>query len=333
MKSCKKLSRLSLALALVLSLTFSARALEVVSVSITPNDSEGANYAPIAENISLNTFKNVAVHGQFAAVDPEGDLLSFRMAAQPRKGSVEVDGERFVYTPEDDKKGRDSFTYVAVDSQGNISDEATVDIRIEKQSVKLSYSDMSGSDAHYAALRLAEEGVYIGEQLGSEYFFSPDETLSRGEFLTLCMNTVGIVPLDGVTRTGFYDDNDIPDWEKAYISTALIAGVVQGYSTDSGEIVFSSTDDISCAEAMVMLNNALKISDVRSASSMEYDAAPAWAAQAAANLSACSIIPGHPTAGYTASLTRADAAKMLAASLELLEERKDNGSSLLSWAW
>lgn len=332
MKSSRTFRSLTLILAIVLALTFSAQALEVISVSVTPEPGQSVNYAPIAENLSFTTFKNVAVHGEFAAVDPEGDVISFRISAQPRKGAVEVSDAGFVYSPAEGKKGRDSFTYVAVDSKGNVSDEATVDIRIEKQNVKVSYSDMDSSDAHYAALRLAEEGIYIGEQVGSEYYFDPSETLSRGEFLTLCMNAIGLEPLSGITRTGFSDDADIPVWEKAYISTALMAGVVQGYSTDSGEIVFSSTDEISCAEAMVMLNNSLKISDVSSAASIEAEALPVWAAQAAANLSACSII-SPTTANYNSPLTRAEAAKMLCSSLDLLEERDSGNGSLLSWAW
>lgn len=332
MKFSRKFRSITAALAIVFALTFSAQAIEVITVSVAPTPSAGANYAPIAENLCFTTFKDVAVHGEFAAVDPEGDMISFRIATQPRKGSVEVNGAGFVYTPEAGKKGRDSFTYTAVDSNGNTSEEATVEIRIEKANVKLSYSDMEGHDAHYAALRLAEAGIYVGEQVGSAYYFKPEETLSRGEFLTLCLNTIGLEPLEGISRTGFSDDADIPVWEKAYVSTALMAGVVQGYSTSTGEIIFSSADTISGAEAMVMLNNALKIADVSVLSGLTYEeAAPAWAAQAAANLSACSIIGS--SASYSGQLTRGEAAKMLCASLDLLEERNSDSGSLLSWAW
>ncbi len=332
MKSSIQFRSIAAAMALVFALTFSARAVEIISVSVSPAPSAGANYAPISENLCFTTFKDVAVHGEFAAVDPEGDMISFRIATQPRKGSVEVNGAGFVYTPEAGKKGHDSFTYTAIDSTGNVSDEATVEISIEKANVKISYSDMAGHDAHYASLRLAENGIYVGEQIGSSYYFKPEETLSRGEFLTLCLNTIGLEPLEGISRTGFHDDDDIPVWEKAYVSTALMAGVVQGYSTSEGEIIFSSADKISIAEAMVMLNNALKINDVSVSSSFNDDeAAPVWAAQAAANLSACSIISS--SIRPSGELTRGEAAKMLCASLDLLAERTDGTGSLLSWAW
>jgi hypothetical protein len=66
----------------------------------------------------------------------------------------------------DGKKGKDSFTYVAIDSGGNISDEATVTVNIKKQSTNITYSDMSGNSSNYAALMLAEKGVFTGESWG-----------------------------------------------------------------------------------------------------------------------------------------------------------------------
>ena len=86
------------------------------------------NGAPIAENLELTTYKNVAVTGQFSAVDPEGDILTFRLVDKPARGAVTLpeDGStEFVYTPFENKTGKDSFTYVAVDAVGNTSAPAT----------------------------------------------------------------------------------------------------------------------------------------------------------------------------------------------------------------
>ena len=62
---------------------------------------------------------------------------------------------------------------MAIDSGGNISDEATVTVNIKKQSTNITYSDMSGNSSNYAALMLAEKGVFTGEKLGESYFFCP----------------------------------------------------------------------------------------------------------------------------------------------------------------
>ena len=195
--------------AAILLLSLPAFALEIISVSLTPEET-GTNYAPIAQDLEFKTYRNVAIEEELAASDPEGDPVSFRLASQPKKGTVELKDRCFVYTPKKDKKGTDSFTYTAVDSFGHESAEATVTIRIEKQSTKLRYADLEGDPAHYAALRLAEEGVYLGEQVGGVAYFRPDETLSRGEFLSMCLAAARVELLEGVTRTGFSDDAEIP---------------------------------------------------------------------------------------------------------------------------
>ena len=93
------------------------------------------NAAPIAQDLELSTYKNVAATGQFSAVDPEGDLLTFRLVDKPARGAVTLpeDGSTtFTYTPYENKTGKDSFTYVAVDAVGNTSEPATVKVKIEK---------------------------------------------------------------------------------------------------------------------------------------------------------------------------------------------------------
>ena len=47
--------------------------------------------------------------------------------------------------------------------------------------------------------------------------------------------------------------------------------------------------------------------------------APAWAAQSAANLSTCGVLPAQ--AGLTDTLTRGEAAQLLCAALGLLDSR------------
>ena len=126
--------------------------------------------------------------------------------------------------PYENKTGKDSFTYVAVDAVGNSSDPATVKIKIEKPNTKVTYADMDGDPAHKAAIRLAEEGIFVGECMGGAYFFQPDAAVTRGEFVAMAMNAAGMEALEDVERTGFADDVSIPTWAKPYVSSALKAG-------------------------------------------------------------------------------------------------------------
>ncbi|MCI8303839.1 MAG: S-layer homology domain-containing protein [Lawsonibacter sp.] len=293
-----------------------------------------ANQPPVARNMELTTYKNVAITGYFDAVDGEGDSLTFQLTSTPARGAVTLaeDGSsQFVYTPYENKTGRDSFTYVAVDPAGNTSPEAKVSLRIDKPDTKVTYADLGGHPVQKAAVRLAEEGVYVGRYVDGRYFFDPDQTVTRAQFLTMAMSVAGLEDLEGVTLTGFSDDEAIPTWAKGAVSAALKAGVVQGSRNESGAPVFGACDTISRAEAAVMLNNLLDITDVPVAvfSSGGIDH---WASQAAANLSASGILRPE-TAGsiqLTDALTMADAAAMLDGAMDMMEARE--GGGWLPWS-
>ena len=263
-----------------------------------------ANGAPVAENLELTTYKNVAVTAQFSAVDPEGDLLTYHILNKPARGAVTM--------PED------SFTYVAVDAVGNSSDPATVKIKIEKPNTKVTYADMDGDPAHKAAIRLAEEGIFVGECMGGAYFFQPDAAVTRGEFVAMAMNAAGMEALEDVERTGFADDVSIPTWAKPYVSSALKAGLVQGSRSSDGQVVFQAEEPITAAEAAVLLDRALQVTDV-SADTLAEEGIPTWAAQSAANLATCGVL--SLDGGLSAPLTRGEAAELLCGALELQDSR------------
>ena len=290
------------------------------------------NTAPIAENLEYETFRGVALTGRFKALDPDGDLLTFEITSAPKKGSVAPgDNASFVYTPTEKSRGKDTFSYVAVDENGGVSSAATITINLRKQTTKTTYADMDGSPAHYAAITLAERGVFTGEQLGGEYFFKPEDTVTRSEFLAMCLKTAGNEPISGITRTGFSDDADIPLWVKPYVSAGLMGGIVGGYKTDNGQHVFNPNAPITFSEAAVILNKTLGISDVTGVATVDTEYVPAWAVTAASNLSACNILPAGLSANAENTLTRADAAELLAASCVVLDARKDD-KGLLAWA-
>ena len=285
------------------------------------------NSAPIAKNLEYTTYRGVPLNGVFDATDPDGDAVVFRLATMPKYGEVETSGDTgFVYTPAG-KKSSDSFTYTAVDALGNVSQEATVEISIKKQTAAVMYSDMKEHPSGYAAIRLAETGIFTGKQLGSEFLFEPDAPVSRGEFLTMCLAACGVTVLDGVERTGFGDDDIMPSWAKPYVSAALLDGYVSGYENDEGQIVFSAEDTIKMAEAAVMLNNVLEISDVVQTAAMDSGLCPVWAQQATVNLASCGVV--NRGGDYYAELTRADAAEMLCSALDVMEARETGG--IFSW--
>ena len=306
-----------------------AGAMIMPALALTSTTAEVENAAPIAENLTLKTYKGVAIASRFAAVDPEGDLVTFQVVDSPARGQItldENDSSAFWYTPYEGKKGKDSFTYVAIDANGNTSKPATVKITIEKQKTAVTYSDMDGSPSQYAALRLAEAGVYTGRKVGELYCFDPDETFTREEFLVMAMTAAEAAPLSDVSLTGFYDDREISAWAKGYVSAALIQGTVRGSSNGAGQVVFNAGDAVTCAQAAVIIDRLLAMGDVSSSAAFSAEAVPAWAYQSAVNMEAVSVLPG--SANLSQTLSRAEAAEMLSAMLDVLDSRQTGW-----WFW
>lgn len=298
-------------------------------VTVTLYLLEQENQPPVARNMELTTYKNVAITGYFDAVDGEGDPLTFQLTSTPARGAVTLaeDGSsQFVYTPYENKTGSDRFTYVAIDSAGNTSPEATVKLRIDKPDTKVTYADMAGDPAQKAAIRLAEEEIYVGRYVDGNYFFDPDRPVTRAQFLAMAMSVTGLEELEGVTLTGFSDDAAIPVWAKGSVSAALKAGAISGARDASGAPIFGAAQNITRGEASVMLNNLLDITDVPLEVFSSTGAEGHWAAQAAANLSASGVVAPQTMASAQLSdqLTLAQAAEMLDGALDMMESR-DSG--------
>lgn len=336
MKSKKRLFISTLSLILLLSMVFglTASAFSLFGDSSSPVPTETAQGAPIAMDISLKTYRNIDVSGLLQGLDPEGDAITFAIESEPKRGSLiyDEDNAKFVYMPKKNKSGTEEFTYVAVDANGNTSAPATVTITIEKQSGDVAYADMVGNSAYYAALRLTEEGIFTGCQIGNKYCFMPEKSVTRGEFIAMTMTLVGATAENGTSITGFADDEVIGDWLRPYVNAALQAGIIRGVGSDGGALYLEPDREISRGEAAVVLSSALSISDMLDSSAFTEDV-PSWARQAAANVSSCGIMSADQlhSGGYSQSVSRAEAAEMLLAALELMESRTASGG-LFSWA-
>lgn len=261
--------------------------------------------APIAENLELKTFRHISVGGALSAYDPDGEIVAFMITTPPVKGDVQLEADgSFVYTPYYNKKGRDYFGYKAQDTDGNWSQEATVLIRIQKQKTPVWYEDMQGREGEYAAIALAERGLFVGEQIGRRYCFQPEKPVTQGEFLALCMLAADKPVLKGVMRTGSAEDADIPDWMKEYVASAALQGVRSGTE-------FEAEKQISKAEAAKILNAVLGLYPQDAAEADE-------TVRACLNLQAVGVM--QQTRADETALTREEAARMLAAAADFAEK-------------
>lgn len=211
--------------------------------------------APVAEDSLIETYKNLPNSGTLKAHDPEGEKMTFTVTRSPRRGEVAVNEDgTFTYTPKKNKVGTDSFTYTATDPAGNVSRQATVTINILKPGDQPTYSDTAGHSCRFAAEWMKNTGIFTGETVSGKLCFRPEQVVTRGEFMAMLVQSLGLSVDEDATHTGFTDDT--PTWLKPYLAAALRSGLTAGWP---GGSVFGSDQPITGAEAALLLQNALAL--------------------------------------------------------------------------
>lgn len=222
------------------------------------------NAAPTTQGISdtslhVWTQKNMTVFGSMAASDPENDELTFMVVRYPEKGTLEVTNTTFGdfrYTPKPRFRGTDSFVYVVRDSFGNYSVPTTVTIHVKRGEIDITYTDMDEHSASYAASVMTANHIMQGSIRGDGYYFDPDLSVSKQEFVVMAMKVLGIAPRAEAKATFFDDDQSISPEMKSYIATACQYGYISGTFVDN-KLLFSPEEAISRAEAAVIVSNMM----------------------------------------------------------------------------
>ena len=101
--------------------------------ALTPTVEAEPQSVPTAENAEIVTKINTGVTGRLSASDDDGGELFFYVTTEPVKGRLTLEsGGEYRYCPDSGRRGRDYFGYRVKDADGNVSQEATVIIRLEK---------------------------------------------------------------------------------------------------------------------------------------------------------------------------------------------------------
>ena len=263
------------------------------------------NDPPVAQDSSVETYKNIPNEGALKVSDPEGEGLTYTLIRPPKRGDVELrDDGTFLYTPKKNKVGVDSFPYTATDPAGNISREATVTIQILKPTDANVYTDTTGYSCRFEAEWLRNTGLFVGESVNGQSCFQPDKTVTRGEFLAMMVKSLDI-PTDDAVYTAIPEDT--PQWLKPYLAAAIRSGLTN-HLPDTQTAAWAEAP-ISGAEAAVMLQNALDLSlsdPVLQTIAAQPEDVPAWAASSVSVMEHSGI-----TLSPLQTLTRAQAAEVL----------------------
>lgn len=268
--------------------------------------------APVAEDMALETYKNLENTGKLKVSDPEGQSLTFTITRQPKRGTVTIaeDGT-FTYTPKKNKVGVDSFTYTATDPAGKVSREATVTITILKPTDATQYTDTLGKECRFAAEWMRNTGIFVGESLAETPCFSPEREVTRGEFVTMLVKALDIPTDEELTDTGYTDE--IPQWLQPYLAAAQRAGLTAGLPNQEA---FGAGEVITGAEVSVMLQNALDLTMQQEAAATQDEAVPAWAQSAVTvtNDAGFALEAGAPLTRGAAAQVLYQASKMVSSN-------------------
>lgn len=273
--------------------------------------------APVISAIEGETCKDVYLEMPLTATDRDGDAVVFKLVEAPRIGVATIEGDILRYTPNSGKIGTDKFTYTAVDLTGNTAIPAEIKIKVKKNTAKLTYADMAGNPAHYAALCLAENNVLTGEKIGASYFFHPDDTVTRSEFIAMA-SAIAHLPVVETMQTDFIDDAGLSAWAKPYISAAASTGLVSGYLTPAGSVEIRGENPITAAEASVIVSNLLteNFDAPLEVSATDSSDIPVWASAATSRLTAAQVLPREIKSD--ANITRQTACEMLYRTFALM---------------
>jgi hypothetical protein len=157
--------------------------------------------------------------------------------------------------------------------------------------------------------------------MGDKCYFYPDRAVSRAEFLVMAMNAVGISQLPADTETVFADDRDIADSMKGYVAAAYELGYISG-TLENGILRFLPNDEITRAEAAVMLSNLVGLCEVSVIPTFSDGSdIPVWARESIYSLNAAGImVESDGCISPTDKLTRADTAEMLFGAMQYIEK-------------
>ena len=272
---------------------------------------DSLNFAPSAKALSLSAKEEIPVYASLSAEDPDGDPITYHLTAEPKNGTLHLsENGEFFYIADENSAGTDSFSYYVSDRYGNQSETAIVSIETSENKSGIVYSDLKTKSCALPAAILAEKGAFVGEKLGDEWYFHPEKTVSRADFLMMAMRMCEIdTTLIAADDSGFADSASFTAAQNRYIATAKRLGIAVGLDAENGRI-FCPNDPITSEQASTILGRLAKFKELSFGGivAASIDTEGTISDDGLAMLASVGLVASEER---KTELTRADAAKLL----------------------
>lgn len=171
-----------------------------------------------------------------------------------------------------------------------------------------SITDITNSWAKSDIDFLVNKGIINGYSDGT---FKPEQTITRGEFIALLVKASGLESSKDFTSLNKFDDfENVPDWAKSTVATAVYANILTGFNDNTLRL----DSKITRVEIVVLMSKILNSENQTQPSFKDTNKIPSWASDAVSKVTATGIIKGYPDNTFKPEnlATRAETATMIA---------------------
>lgn len=241
---------------------------ETASATVTV-DVVDVNESPTAFDDALSTPEDAPapVDIGFNDTDPEGQTLTWDVPALSVNGAALAEFNGLVtYTPVDDSFGTDSFTYTATDSQGLVSNTATVSVTVTPQNDPPAAADDAGT-----GFGLAEDAVGFQTGVVTANDVDIDSSLDLTSVVLVSNPSDGVASYAGGGRFNYTPDPNysgadsftytVEDAEGAVSNTATVTLAIGAVNdppsafSDAGAAFEVDEDDVGFVTGDVTTND------------------------------------------------------------------------------
>lgn len=281
-----------------------------VAYTQSPVSSGGGGSTPAlavtTTSLASGTFGQT--YNQTVTTNDEGtDPYTFTVTSGSLPPGLALDASTGVISGKPTTAGTYTFTVTVKDTNNNLANESyTMTVNAANttppSTQPVILSDIAGNWAQAHIEKLVSLGAITGYPDGT---FRPDSTITRAEFVTVLVKALKLQAKGGKV---FADTAN--SWAKAYVSTAVAYGILDGYDVNT----FGSDDPVTREQMAVMAVKAAKLSPVnKRVSFSDSEDISSWAKEAVTTAVKNGIMKGYPDNTFRpkSNATRAEAVTII----------------------